>query len=78
MSPAVLNGSRDEAYLYQSERTGNLARQRQKAKLSVSPMKQDCHTCYGLFLLYKKKDGNKAAGQFEAAYVIPVNTYERK
>ncbi|XP_067225762.1 interferon-induced protein with tetratricopeptide repeats 5-like isoform X2 [Chanodichthys erythropterus] len=40
--------------------------------------KQHCHTCYGLFLLYKKKDEDKAVGQFKAAYMIPVTTYERK
>lgn len=40
--------------------------------------KQHCHTCYGLFLLYKKKNEDKAVGQFKAAYMIPANTYERK
>ncbi|XP_056109046.1 interferon-induced protein with tetratricopeptide repeats 9 [Rhinichthys klamathensis goyatoka] len=40
--------------------------------------KQHCHTCYGLFLLYKKKNEDKAVSQFKAAYMIPANTYERK
>ncbi|KAK7122855.1 hypothetical protein R3I94_019837 [Phoxinus phoxinus] len=40
--------------------------------------KQHCHTMYGSFLLYKKKNEDKAVSQFKAAYMIPANTYERK
>ncbi|NP_001315640.1 interferon-induced protein with tetratricopeptide repeats 9 [Danio rerio] len=40
--------------------------------------KQHCHTSYGLFLLYKKKDEDKAVSQFKLAFRIPVDTYERK
>ncbi|XP_073684558.1 interferon-induced protein with tetratricopeptide repeats 5-like [Garra rufa] len=40
--------------------------------------KQHCYTSYGLFLLYKKKDEDEAAGQFKSAYMIPINSYKRK
>ncbi|XP_051523506.1 interferon-induced protein with tetratricopeptide repeats 5-like isoform X1 [Myxocyprinus asiaticus] len=40
--------------------------------------KQHCHTCYGLFLFYKKKDEDKAVFQFKVAYKIHVDSYDRK
>ncbi|XP_057213669.1 interferon-induced protein with tetratricopeptide repeats 5-like [Triplophysa rosa] len=40
--------------------------------------KQHCHTSYGLFLLYKRKDEEKAIGQFKIAYKIPIDSYDRK
>uniref|UniRef100_A0A671QNF1 Interferon-induced protein with tetratricopeptide repeats 9 n=1 Tax=Sinocyclocheilus anshuiensis TaxID=1608454 RepID=A0A671QNF1_9TELE len=40
--------------------------------------KQHCYTSYGVFLLYKKKDEDKAVSQFKSAYMIPVDNYERK
>ncbi|KAA0725327.1 Interferon-induced protein with tetratricopeptide repeats 5 [Triplophysa tibetana] len=40
--------------------------------------KQQCHTSYGLFLLYKRKDDEKAICQLKIAYTIPRDSYDRK
>ncbi|XP_055032766.2 interferon-induced protein with tetratricopeptide repeats 5-like [Misgurnus anguillicaudatus] len=40
--------------------------------------KQHCHTCYGVFLLYKRKDEDTAVCQFKIAYKIPIDSYDRK
>lgn len=40
--------------------------------------KQHCRTSYGLFLFYKRKDDDKAVGQFKIAYTIPIDSYDRK
>uniref|UniRef100_A0A8C1KNU6 Interferon-induced protein with tetratricopeptide repeats 11 n=1 Tax=Cyprinus carpio TaxID=7962 RepID=A0A8C1KNU6_CYPCA len=40
--------------------------------------KQHCYKSYGLFLLYKKKDEDQAVSRFKSAYMIPIDSYERK
>ncbi len=40
--------------------------------------KQHCYTSYGAFLLYKKKVKDQAVNQFKSAYMIPIDSYERK
>ncbi|XP_055032768.2 interferon-induced protein with tetratricopeptide repeats 5 [Misgurnus anguillicaudatus] len=40
--------------------------------------KQHCHTHYGVFLLYKRKDEDTAVCQFKIAYKIPIECNDRK
>ncbi|XP_030630941.1 interferon-induced protein with tetratricopeptide repeats 9 [Chanos chanos] len=40
--------------------------------------KQHCHFCYGVFLLYRKRDEDGAISQFKTAYKMSIDSYERK
>ncbi|KAL2078345.1 hypothetical protein ACEWY4_026030 [Coilia grayii] len=39
--------------------------------------RQHCHTKYGLFLMFKRKDDAKAVEQFKKAYVIRIDSRDR-
>uniref|UniRef100_A0A8K9WZ11 Interferon-induced protein with tetratricopeptide repeats 9 n=2 Tax=Oncorhynchus mykiss TaxID=8022 RepID=A0A8K9WZ11_ONCMY len=39
--------------------------------------KQQCHSCFGRFLYYKKKDVYGAVTQFKKAYQIPIESWHR-